>query len=454
MGGCGDKCGGCGGGCGTEPHLPGNEFAPVNLSLAPSPATSLKAAAVLKKNEGGRTPGFRRYLPPFKVFFTWDIQYACNYRCSYCIIFKSPQWDSFLSKKDRPPIPAERWMEIWDDIYDKYGSAHIHCSGGEPFYYPRFIDILAHITKKHTMECDTNLSFPVDSFIGRVEKGRFRFAPSFHPEFAELEPYIEKCVKLRKAGYDLEGVNYICWPPHLKRIPEFKAAFNKIGVVLTLIPFRGRFEGKDYPDAYTPEERRWINRNSGNPVLSEDYGSWYNGGGQGSKKHEDLKADPQPHAEEPAPVEVSSPEPNPAAEPTPAVIDRVPQSVAAPEPPQQEVHGPEPSEVASETAARALEEIHAHEAEKSGAACASHGRTAVHCRAGQMYAKIHPDGNALRCCFIDERGSMGNLIDGTFKLYEEPELCEYPACSCWKSMIVGEEERWLRHWVGVAKNKA
>jgi len=441
MSGCGDKCGGCGGGCGSESKPKVSSFAPVKLSLT-SRAASAPTAAV-EKNSGGRTPGFRRYLPPFKVFFTWDIQYACNYRCSYCIIFKSPQWDSFLSKKDRPPIPAERWMEIWDDIHDQYGSAHIHCSGGEPFYYPRFIDILAHITKKHTMECDTNLSFPVDQFIDKVERGRFRFAPSFHPEFAEIGPYIEKCVRLRKAGYDLEGVNYICWPPHLKKIPEFQKAFNKIGVVLTLIPFRGSFAGKDYPDAYTPEERRWINQNSGNPVLSEDYGNWYNGTGQGSKKHENLMVEKVPQ-QEPEPLPSSA-----AVAPiTPAQPAAAPSQIAA-------GPTPEPSEVASETAARALEEIRAHEAQKTrGEGCASHGRTAVNCRAGQMYAKIHPDGNALRCCFIDERGSMGNLIDGTFKLYDEPELCEYPACSCWKSMIVGEEGRWLRHWVGVAKNAA
>ncbi len=308
----------------------------------------------------------RQLTPPYRVFFTWDISYVCNYRCTYCIIFESPQWDSVLSKKSRAPIPAERWMEIWDGIYDRYGSAHIHCSGGEPFYYPRFIDILAHVMEKHTMECDTNLSFGIGEFIAKVKPGSFRFAPSFHPEFADLKTHAEKCRRLREAGFDLQGVNYICWPPHLERIPEFKKAYEDIGVVLTLIPFRGRYEGKDYPDAYTPEQRRSINQMSGNPVLSEDYGNWYKGANQGGENHT---------------------------------------------------------------------------------------RRAANCRAGQMYAKIHPDGNALRCCFLDpdERGMMGNLIDGTFKLYDEPKICEFPACSCWKSMIVGEEERWLRHWVGVEK---
>lgn len=374
----------CGGGCGSSCGPDGGEEAPAAgfvaidalLGRGGKPANGKRNG-----NGGGMRPlpppavpgrdgdpaGFRRFTPPFRVFFTWDITYRCNYRCTYCIVFESPQWDSVLAKKDRPPVPAERWMEIWDGIYEKYGSAHIHCSGGEPFYYPRFVDILAHITGKHTMECDTNLSFDVDTFIGKVRPGTFRFAPSFHPEFAKLGPYVEKCRKLKAAGYDLEGANYICWPPHVKDIPTFKAALNDVGVGLTLIPFRGRFDGKDYPDAYTLEERRLINRNSYNPILSEDYGSYYKGANQGGENH---------------------------------------------------------------TKRNAL------------------------CRAGQMYAKIHPDGTALRCCFIDDRGIIGNLLDGTFKLYEDPMNCEFPACSCWKSMIVGEEQRWLRHWVGVSHQPA
>jgi MoaA/NifB/PqqE/SkfB family radical SAM enzyme len=330
---------------------------PVRKPAEVAPGVTPSTAAVVPGPKG-----FRKFLPPFRVFFTWDISYVCNYRCTYCILFESPQWDGYLSKKQRAPIPAERWIEIWDDIYDKYGSTHIHCSGGEPFYYPRFIDILERLTEKHTMECDTNLSFEVEKFIGRVDRNTFRFAPSFHPEFATIEPYVEKCKKLRDAGYDLEGVNYIAWVPHIQKMPEYKAAFDKIGVTFTVIPFRGKYQGKDYPDAYTLEERKFINQCSGNKILTEDYGSWYKGGSQGGENDT---------------------------------------------------------------------------------------RKSASCRAGQMYAKIQPDGNALRCCFLDDRGSVGNLIDGTFKLYDNPEICEYPACTCWKSMIVGEEERWLRHWVGV-----
>lgn len=65
---------------------------------------------------------------------------------------------------------------------------------------------------------------------------------------------------------------------------------------------------------------------------------------------------------------------------------------------------------------------------------------------GQMYTKIHSNGNAYRCCLIKEEGFLGNLIDGTFKFYEEPQPCVYDKCPCWVAMVTNEEENWLFHW--------
>ncbi len=69
------------------------------------------------------------------------------------------------------------------------------------------------------------------------------------------------------------------------------------------------------------------------------------------------------------------------------------------------------------------------------------------CRMGQMYTKIHPNGDALRCCYIHDKGKLGNLIDGTFSLWDEPRVCEYPECPCWTAMVIGKEQDWQSHWV-------
>ncbi len=68
------------------------------------------------------------------------------------------------------------------------------------------------------------------------------------------------------------------------------------------------------------------------------------------------------------------------------------------------------------------------------------------CRMGQMYAWILPNGNAFRCC--KSPISLGNIMNGTFSLLEEAEPCRLKNCICWRSMVVGEEERWRERWPG------
>ncbi|MCM8800384.1 MAG: hypothetical protein NC900_06670, partial [Candidatus Omnitrophica bacterium] len=67
------------------------------------------------------------------------------------------------------------------------------------------------------------------------------------------------------------------------------------------------------------------------------------------------------------------------------------------------------------------------------------------CRMGQNYGFIHPDGSVSRCC-RDHSLSLGNIIDKTFKLLEEPLPCQVEECNCWRFMEVGREKTWLSHW--------
>ncbi|MCM8800349.1 MAG: hypothetical protein NC900_06490, partial [Candidatus Omnitrophica bacterium] len=74
----------------------------------------------------------------------------------------------------------------------------------------------------------------------------------------------------------------------------------------------------------------------------------------------------------------------------------------------------------------------------------------VICHMGQFYAKIIPDGSVFRCCAAVNKdwGYLGNLIDYTFNLMDEPQVCTQRSqnCVCFRAMIVGEEEKWLKNW--------
>jgi organic radical activating enzyme len=313
----------------------------------------------------------RSTIPPKKCFFTWDIHYACNYRCSYCFFCDS--WEEEKKKNRYPGL--DRWKRIWDDIYERYGEAHLHISGGEPFHYPDFIDLVVHLTKNFTVEFDTNLSFDVEEFMRRVGPERVKFATSFHPQFADFEVYLKKVTALKKGGYDL-GVNYVAFPEQLKDMARYKQRLDEVHISFDIMPFRGKYRGSEYPQSYTDAEKELIC--SCDPRTAPRMLGAY-----GKKEGADEQK-------------------------APAATDK-PQAPTGP--------------------------------------AATNPHYGKPCRMGQMYAKIHANGNAYRCCLIKDGGLLGNLIDGTFALYEEPQPCTYDKCPCWVAMVVNEEQNWLFHWV-------
>src|SRR3989339_288916 len=169
--------------------------------------------------------GKRAAPPPGRSFFTWDIHYACNYRCTYCYFHGT--WEE-RSKENRYP-GLKRWKEIWDAIAERYGEGHVHISGGEPFIYPDFIELVRHLNVNFTVEFDTNLSFNVDDFMEKVGPERVKFATAFHPQFADFKVYLSKLLKLKNAGYDL-GVNYVAYPEQLSGMEEYKKRLEEVHI--------------------------------------------------------------------------------------------------------------------------------------------------------------------------------------------------------------------------------
>ena len=308
----------------------------------------------------------RANIPPNRCFFTWDIHYACNFKCTYCFFCDS--WEE-QKKKNRYP-GLERWKQIWDDIYKKYGGGHIHISGGEPFCYPDIIEITKHLIKNFTVEFDTNLSWDVDKFMSEIRPGKVKFAASFHPHLVKIK-------KLKDAGYDF-GINYVAYPTQLEKMPYYKQKISQLHVSFDVMPFRGKYQGKEYPISYTEEEKRLIesvDKNTASRMLEA-----YSPNKKKKQKKKKIKV-------------------------------------------EEAIYN-------DPTAHFAKTNKNYHKL----------------CRMGQMYTKILSNGDAYRCCLQKPEGLLGNLIDGTFKFYEEPKICIYDKCPCWVAMITNEEENWLFHW--------
>lgn len=287
-------------------------------------------------------PNLWTSTPPYCVFFTWYLNNECNYKCSYC----KPQDIKTIF------IGIDKWINIWDGIYDKYGGCHIHISGGEPFIYPDFIELITRLSKKHTLEFSSNLSVDIKPFIENIRHDKARFGGSFHPEFANFDDFLKKILLLKENGFEV-WVNYVAYPPHLKEMAKYKKLVEESGIPFSILPFNGKFSGREYPQNYTDDEKKLMTFDDSNEVNKETI-DWRTDSKKSSVK----------------------------------------------------------------------------------------GKL---CRMGQMYARIYPDAEVYRCC---GNGALrlGNLIDKTFKLLEEPMPCECDNCPCWRCMLVDKEEHWPAHW--------
>jgi len=201
-----------------------------------------------------KPPDYRKSILPHRVFFTWDITYKCNYKCSYCNYGREK--DAFTPANTVYP-GIERLIEIWMKIYRRYGSCEIHFAGGEPFAYPGFMDFVESISEFHTWECSTNFYWDPEELIERIKPGRARIGVSFHPEFANFDNFLEKAVKLKKAGFEV-WANYVAYPPFMGPMRVYKQKFADVGISMSILPFKGKYKGKNYPDEYTDDEREYL----------------------------------------------------------------------------------------------------------------------------------------------------------------------------------------------------
>lgn len=297
------------------------------------------------KAEGDTAIAARDSIPPYRVFFSWYINTECDYKCSYC---KPEDLKTAF-------VDVKKWIDVWDEVYNKYGSCNIHFSGGEPFLYPRFMKLIKKLSKKHTLEFSTNLSIDIGPFIKAVGPERARLGGSFHPGFSNFDDFLRKVSLLHKHKYEV-WVNYVAYPPHLKDMERYKQAVEALGIRFSIQPFNGEHEGRHYPGGYTDDEKLIMNSGHVDEVNRETI-DWRTDNKKSSTK----------------------------------------------------------------------------------------GRL---CRMGQMYARIYPDAEVYRCC---GNGALrlGNMLDGTFKLLEEPLPCECDNCPCHKCMLADKEKYWPTFW-GVA----
>lgn len=200
----------------------------------------------------------------------WLLNLECNFKCPYCF-FNDSQRSLKTRTGDwiRSKIPAinpykTRFItpEEIGDFFDETGKRWwLVISGGEPFVYPRFVDIVKRLSKNHLITIGTNLGLPIDEFIKKINpQNIWSFYVSMHLAERErqgltVDDLLNKAKRLRDAGFRVE-INYVMYPPVLERFPAIYEKFKKEGFILEARSFRGTYAGKTYPQDYTQEERK------------------------------------------------------------------------------------------------------------------------------------------------------------------------------------------------------
>ncbi|MCM2266900.1 MAG: radical SAM protein [Elusimicrobiales bacterium] len=323
--------------------------------------------------------------PPHRVFFNWDIIHSCNYRCAYCP-FTVKGWEHYPKPEVVPPLAD--LVRAWERMRALYGACHLMISGGEPSSYPHFAELIAAISKWHTLEIITNLSFDPDSIAGLVPPTGIRFASSFHPQFTSAEDFLARARRLKDAGMEV-FTNFVAYPPLLKDAARYKSMFQEKDISFFVLPFMGTYDGRVFPRDYSEAERR-------------EYEAALGGDGAETKVSRDLlnwrTGDNAPvvvpgHS---GPVQPAAGAEKPAPPPARDVVCRMGQMYAKIYPDG-----------------------------KTQRCCGFVGDTL-------------PEGH---------HASLGNIFkDPDFRLHAEPVRCTKTPCPCERCMVIGGEAKWESRW--------
>ncbi len=181
----------------------------------------------------------------------WNMTRKCNFRCEYCYF-----------PHDNSPVTRTLPVDRITDFLDATGRTWtVGMTGGEPFIYPGFVDICDALTQRHRIGVDTNLSVSskVREFARRIDPARVQdLYVALHIQERErikgVPAFIDNARLLIESGFKVI-VNYVVHPSLEDRFRADSDFFAAHGIAITPRPFRGKLDGRRYPEAYGDRAR-------------------------------------------------------------------------------------------------------------------------------------------------------------------------------------------------------
>lgn len=191
----------------------------------------------------------------------------CNFNCEYC-------FDNKLKFKIKNRLKRVAGMNFLSDM-DIYKFVRkiekldkkclVSITGGEPFLFPQFIKLCQLLTIKNHIDITTNLSSKkIYQFADTINPKKVEIMYiSFHPEklgqLNLIDDFISKVQYLKKKGFKTR-VSYVMYPPLLKRFEKDYEFLKSWDIKIEPKKYRGKFNGKNYPSAYTKNEMKLLRK--------------------------------------------------------------------------------------------------------------------------------------------------------------------------------------------------
>lgn len=169
--------------------------------------------------------------------FNWHILNWCNYRCSYCFV------DGLSSNfKDTSQIAQEYKLTL-ARLATVNEPFEVCLTGGEPTLHPNIEEILeglSNISNLKRVWFFTNLSRDL-AFYNKINNfSKVTFYASYHPEYADVDRFLEKCIGL---GCEI----------HISMHPNHTKVTRHLVDLLTLhnLPYKfNLLDGVEYPQEF------------------------------------------------------------------------------------------------------------------------------------------------------------------------------------------------------------